>query len=185
MSGHKARQGYRRPSIKKCEKVALWTQPHNLEIKYANYIAQIPICLTLQLRKKAGRLKVYCQMDLRFCHFSWDTHSNLIVATNHLVHPYRFVCSLLFYLLATFKVISGRVPTFDSEYSWLLYSAPSLGHQAAGTMTSCYPTQSHYLHMEPTSPFPILIMPITRQEATSISQYSRHTEEAFRFSSDA
>ena len=49
-----------------------------------------------------------------------------------------FAC-FLFYILATSKVISGRVQTYDSVHSWQLYSAASLGHQAASTMT-CYPT---------------------------------------------
>ena len=71
-----------------------------------------------------------------------------------------FVC-LLFYVLATPKVISGWAPTCDSSHSWRLNSAASLGQQAAGTMT-CYPTQSHYPHTEPTSPCPILIMPSIR-----------------------
>ena len=49
------------------------------------------------------------------------------------------------------------VPTCDSVHLWQLYSAASLGHQTAGTMT-CYPTQSHYPDTEPTSLCPILIM---------------------------
>ena len=53
--------------------------------------------------------------------------------------------------------LSGRVPTCDSAYSWRVYSAASLGHQAAGIMI-CYPTQSHYLDTEPTSPCDILKM---------------------------
>ena len=41
---------------------------------------------------------------------------------------------LLFYILATSKVISGRIVTYCSAHSWRLYSAVSLGHQAADTM---------------------------------------------------
>ena len=72
----------------------------------------------------------------------------------------------LFYVLETSKVISGWVPTHDSVYSWQLYIAISLGHEAAGTMT-CYPTQSHFPDTESTSPCPILIIPSARLGATS------------------
>ena len=68
---------------------------------------------------------------------------------------------LLFYILATSKVIAGREPTCDGEYSWQLYNAAALGDQVAGPMT-CYPTQLHYPDTEPTSPCPILIMPSAR-----------------------
>ena len=73
---------------------------------------------------------------------------------------YSLLVCLLFYILATFKVISGCVPTCDSAHSWWLYSAAPLGYQTASTVT-WYPTQSHYHDTEPTSPFPILIMPST------------------------
>ena len=46
----------------------------------------------------------------------------------------RFVC-LLFYVLETYTVISGRVPTCESAHSSRLYSAAPLGNQAASTMT--------------------------------------------------
>ena len=75
-------------------------------------------------------------------------------------HGIWFIC-LLFYILATFKVISGWVLICDSAHSWWLYSASPLGKQAISTMT-WFPTQSHYLDAEPTSPCPILIMQITR-----------------------
>ena len=64
---------------------------------------------------------------------------------------------VVFHILATSKFISGWVLTCHSAHSWLLYSAASLGHQAASTMT-CYPTQSHYPNTELTSPCPIIIM---------------------------
>ena len=64
---------------------------------------------------------------------------------------------LLFYILATANVISGLALTCESAYSWRLYSATSLEHQAASTMT-CYPTQSDYPDTGLTSPFPILTM---------------------------
>ena len=38
-------------------------------------------------------------------------------------------------ILATCKVISGRVPTCDSANSWRLYTAAPLGNQAINTMT--------------------------------------------------
>ena len=40
-----------------------------------------------------------------------------------------------FYLLAISKVISERVPTFESVHSWWLYSYAPLGDQTTGTMT--------------------------------------------------
>ena len=40
---------------------------------------------------------------------------------------------LLFYILATSGVISGRVLTCDSVHSWHLYSAAPLGNQAIST----------------------------------------------------
>ena len=42
--------------------------------------------------------------------------------------------SLLFYILAISKVISGMAPTCDSAHAWKLYSAASLEDQAAITM---------------------------------------------------
>ena len=44
-------------------------------------------------------------------------------------------CLLLFYVLAKFKVISGRVLPCDSVHSWQLYSAVPLGNQAISTIT--------------------------------------------------
>ena len=67
------------------------------------------------------------------------------------------VCPLLgFHVLATFKVISGQVPTCDNAHSWWLYSIAPLGVRAASTMP-WYITQSHYYGTEPTSPRPTLI----------------------------
>ena len=65
------------------------------------------------------------------------------------------------YVLATSKVISGCVRTYDSVNSWLLYSASPLRNQAAYMMTQ-YPTQSHYPNTELTSPYSILLMPSSR-----------------------
>ena len=70
------------------------------------------------------------------------------------------LCLLLFYVLATSKIISWWVPTCDSAHSWQLYSAASLGHQAASTIT-WYHTQSYYPDTESTSRCTILIMPST------------------------
>ena len=53
-----------------------------------------------------------------------------------------------FYILATFKVISGPVLICDSMHSWRFYSAASLEHKATGTMT-CY-------HIIPTLSQPVL-----------------------------
>ena len=49
------------------------------------------------------------------------------------------------------------VETCDSAHSWRFYSAVSLEHQVASTMTH-YPIQSHYPDTEPTRLCPILIM---------------------------
>ena len=63
-----------------------------------------------------------------------------------------WVCWLLeLYVLATSKVISGQLPTFDSAHPWRLYSAAPLTDQATGTMTR-YPTQPHYPDSALTSP---------------------------------
>ena len=50
-------------------------------------------------------------------------------------------CSLLLYVLATFKVMLRLVPTCDSH----THGADLLRNQAVGTMTR-YPTQSYYLY---------------------------------------
>ena len=71
---------------------------------------------------------------------------------------YLFVL-LLFYVLATSRIISGWALTCYSAHLWGLYSAASLGNQATST---CYPTQSHFPDTEPTSPCPTLIMPTAR-----------------------
>ena len=65
---------------------------------------------------------------------------------------------LLFYILAAFMVISGWVLTCDSAHSWRRYSAAPLGNKSTSTMT-WFP--SHYMDTEPTSPYPILLMPST------------------------
>ena len=62
---------------------------------------------------------------------------------------------LLFYVLATSKIISEWVLTCDSVHSRWLCSAAALGNQAASTMT-WYPTQSRYTGINPTSPIPIM-----------------------------
>ena len=64
---------------------------------------------------------------------------------------------LLFYILATSKVKSRLVPTCDSTYSCLLYSASLMGGKKQAT-SQHDPTQSHYPDAEPTSSCPILIM---------------------------
>ena len=59
--------------------------------------------------------------------------------TETLNHSVCFVCLLFLYVLATSKVISGRVPTCGSMCSWHLYSAAPLGDQASSKM-AWYPT---------------------------------------------
>ena len=88
----------------------------------------------------------------------------IIVYVHNWFNAYNYihtVCLLLFYVLGTYKVISGRVSTYDSVQSWQLYSASSLGYQTTIIMT-CYPTQSHYPDTEPTRPCPLLILPSAR-----------------------
>ena len=80
--------------------------------------------------------------------FVWHCHQRLWIQYKSV-----YVC-LLFCILATSKIISGRILTCDSVHSWWHYSA------AISTMT-CYPTQSHYPDTEPISPYLILIMPST------------------------
>ena len=72
-------------------------------------------------------------------------------------HGFLFFCLLLFYIIATSKVILGWVPNCDSVHLWQVYSADPLGNQATSTMTQ-FPTQSNYPDTEPTSPCPIVIM---------------------------
>ena len=81
------------------------------------------------------------------------------------------ICLLLFYVLETSKVISGRAPTCDSVHAWQLYSAASLRNQAAGTMT-CHPTQSHFPDTEPTLPHPDNSKRQARNRQVSILQLS-------------
>ena len=85
------------------------------------------------------------------------------------IHTYIYTCKYIykihiyiytqvgwlleFYILATFKSISGRLPICNSANSWQLYSAVPLGDQAASTMT-----QSHCPNIEPTSVCSIPIM---------------------------
>ena len=64
---------------------------------------------------------------------------------------------LEFYILATYRVISGWVPTCDSVHSWQLYIAALLGNQAADTMTR-YSIQSQYPAIERISLCPILLL---------------------------
>ena len=95
-------------------------------------------------------------------------HSSMCIQTLHRTHDYTFVwmnhrepnlfwmwinqlVCLLFYILETFKVISGRVPTCDRVHSWRFYSAAPLGNL----------NQSHYPDAEPNRPCRILIMPST------------------------
>ena len=96
----------------------------------------------------------------------WNNHNHDILLTYKLEHripmclQFLFVC-LFIYVLATSKVISGPVVNWDSAHSWQLYSAASLEHQTAGTMT-CHPNSIilswHWVNQS------LLIMP--RSDAT-------------------
>ena len=100
--------------------------------------------------KLHGHVPIKCFIVNNWDHFTNVKHAQILEFL-------KSVC-LLFYVLETSMVISGRVLTSDSAHSWWLYRAAALGHQAAGTVT-CYPTQSHYPTTEQTSPCPMLIMP--------------------------
>ena len=67
------------------------------------------------------------------------------------------VIDMLFYILATAKVISEWVLTCDGAHSWWLYSPAPLGNQTFSTMP-WYPTQWHYPDAGPANPCPIVIM---------------------------
>ena len=67
-------------------------------------------------------------------------------------------CLLGFFNLATFKVVSIWVLTYDSANSWQLYRAALLEDHAI--MTQC-PTQSDYPDTDLTCVSPILEMPMT------------------------
>ena len=75
--------------------------------------------------------------------------------------PDMFLSLLLFYILATYKVISGRLPTCDSAHSWWVCSGAPLENQAVSTMT--WPDLTwrdipHNPDTELSSPCPMLIM---------------------------
>ena len=55
--------------------------------------------------------------------------------------------SVIFYTLATSKVIPGRIPPWDSVHSCWLYSAAPLGEQATSSPLWCI-TKSRYLDKE-------------------------------------
>ena len=75
-------------------------------------------------------------------------------------YSYLVISLLEFYVLATFKVISGWAPTRDSAPAWWLYSAAPLGYHC--TNMTWFPTQWPYTDTDLTSHWPILVMPIAR-----------------------
>ena len=77
-----------------------------------------------------------------------------IVADKNSILPGWF---LEVYVLATFKAISGWVPTCDSVHSWWLNNAAPLGDEVVSTMI-WYPTQTHSPDTKLTSPSCNLIM---------------------------
>ena len=77
---------------------------------------------------------------------------------------------LFFYILATSKAISGRVPTCDSVHSWQPYSAAPLGNQVVSTMT-WYLTQLRFANTEQTNHCLILILPSTWIGSTQYEYY--------------
>ena len=91
--------------------------------------------------KRALQVDVHNQIDMLtyVCTYIWTKTKFLKV---------------FFYDLATAKFVSGQVPTYDSAYSWRLYSAAPLQKEAVSTMT-WYPTQSH---LDTDSTGPILLI---------------------------
>ena len=71
---------------------------------------------------------------------------------------------LQFYVLATCKLISGRVPICNMcTHSWWLHRAAPLGDQATSSMT-WYPTQLHYPNPETTTIILIDLAHCVRQD---------------------
>ena len=75
-----------------------------------------------------------------------------------------------FYILATSKVISGQVPTYDKVHFWGFYSAAPLRIHTIGTINRCS-TQSHFTDTESTSLCAILLMLSAR---LGIHKYQLH-----------
>ena len=67
------------------------------------------------------------------------TNPSLSLYIHICIYLHVACCLLLFYILASSKVISGRVLTWDSTHLWRLNSAATLGNQPTSTMT-WYPT---------------------------------------------
>ena len=108
------------------------------------FLLSVPVCVAVY---KAATFPTATDLHNITCSYRVYSASPLFV-------------SLLSYLLATSKVISGWVPTCDSVHSWRLYSAAPLGNQFISTKT-WYSTPSHHPDTEPTSHCHILIMPST------------------------
>ena len=73
-------------------------------------------------------------------------------------------------ILATYRVISGRVTIYDNVHSWWLYSAAPLGDKATCTITG-YPTELHYPDTGRTShslPYPDNAEQLDRKRKVSI-----------------
>ena len=73
-------------------------------------------------------------MYLRTRSHGWGQHYKVTMQVHRhklgsiLIWPEIIACLLLFYILATSKVISGQVLTCDSARAWWLYSASPLGN---------------------------------------------------------
>ena len=79
----------------------------------------------------------------------------------------QVVVVVVVYVPATSKVTEGQVLIYDSTHSWRLYSAASLGNQAASIITY-YPTQSHYPDTDPSLPYPNNAERLVRKQQVSI-----------------
>ena len=102
--------------------------------------------------RQVFEVETYCSSLYRRCRCTnWQNHvaapqlnSALTFSTVGSLHcayakSYWWTSLLVFYALATSKVISRQVPAYYRAHSWQLYSADPLGNQAADTMT-WYPT---------------------------------------------
>ena len=76
------------------------------------------------------------------------------------------VCLLLVYVLAPAKVISGRLPAFDSAHSRWTYSPTPLGNQAVRHRTLSVTLSWHWTN--PSLPFPNHAERLARKRRESI-----------------
>ena len=132
---------FRFPDLSKQEADALLIQPPRL-------VSRLRMCIWV----------VYVTLQLLDAHLGNGTSRRTATMMAPLLFtsgPVRYEAVL--HLCETIPM-GGLLPTCDSGHSWQLFSAASVEHQAASTMTG-YPTQLFFPDRERISPCPILIMP--------------------------